>query len=270
MLAVFSDLHAGSMLAPCPPRVRLDDGGNYEPSAAQRWLWSNWLTFWARVAAVRATLPSSQLIVLSNGDAVEGNHHQTTQILSGNLEAQGYVLQEALSIPKQLGVNKWFVVRGTEAHVGPAGSHEESLARTLGAVPDPDTHTWSSWHHRLEIHGVRIDAQHHGRVGGRPWTQGAIAALAFEIFSQHAEKELPFPHIAIRSHRHYHADSFGIHKTRVIATAAWQLKTAHAHKVVAESIADVGGHIIVIHPNGTYTVEDVLFLPDQPTPTVIS
>lgn len=268
VLAVFSDLHAGSMLAPCPPTVRLDDGGNYVPSRAQRWLWSNWESFWARVARVQTDV-RGRLMVLSNGDAVEGDHHKTTQILSGNLEAQTYVLHEALAIPKALSPEKWFVVRGTEVHVGPSGSAEEAMGRSLGATPDPDTHTWSAWRHRLTIHGVRIDAQHHGRVGGRPWTKNAICALAFQIWSEHALRGEEFPHIALRSHCHTHADSENMYPTRAIGTPPWQLKTGHAHKVVAEAMMQVGGIIIVIYPDGKYTVENVFFQPDLPRATVI-
>ena len=45
ILRVTSDLHAGSTVALCPPKVQLDDGGKYEASKAQLWLWECWLDF---------------------------------------------------------------------------------------------------------------------------------------------------------------------------------------------------------------------------------
>lgn len=265
VLGIFSDLHAGSMLAPCPPIVRLDEGGNYTPSKAQRWLWQLWGDYWQRVEAERKE-QKADLYVISNGDAVEGNHHQTTQILSGNLEAQSYVLEEAFKYPLALKPERIFVVRGTEAHVGPAASHEEALGRRLGAEREPETHTWSWWELPLDIHGVRIDCRHHGRVGGRPWTRGSgIGALAFQIWTEHVENEFPAPHLAIRSHRHQYADSFDLYRTRAIVTPAWQLLTSHAHKVVTESIADIGGLIVTVFPDSTYKVQVVRHRP-APTP----
>lgn len=89
-------------------------------------------------------------------------------------------------------------------------------------------------------------------------------ALALEIFYEHAKRGLPHPHLAIRSHRHTYADSYDAHPTRLIQLPAWQVKTAHAHKVVPESIADIGGIIVTIYPNGKYEVEPKLYCPELP------
>ena len=48
IVAIISDLHAGSTVGLCPPRFTLDDGGDYVSSPAQRWLWRNWNHFWAK------------------------------------------------------------------------------------------------------------------------------------------------------------------------------------------------------------------------------
>lgn len=264
VLGIVSDVHAGSQLAPCPPTVRLDEGGNYTASKAQRWLWDNWKDYWKKVEAVRKK-QGADLYVVSNGDATEGDHHKTTQILSGNLEAQTYVLHEAFAIPKSLTPDAIFIVRGTEAHVGPSAQSEEALGRSLKAEREPETHTWSWWHLRMAVHGTRLDFQHHGRVGTRPWTRASgIGALAFQVWAEHTENDLEPPHLAIRSHRHQYADSYDLYKTRAIGTPAWQLKTAHGHKVAAESITPVGGVILTIQSTGRYEVTPVLYQPSLP------
>lgn len=267
VLAVVSDIHCGSTVAVVPPEgVKLDDGGAYKPSKANLWLWQCWTDYWARVAEIRKA-HKAELYIVYNGDLYEGDHHGTSQIISKNPEAQLYVAQRVFGVPKALHPARQFVVRGTEAHVGSSGSSEEGLARWMGGERDPESHLWSWWRLRLLVHGLLIDCQHHGRAGQRPWTEAnALALLANDIFLQHARKSVRHPDLAFRSHFHKHGDSYKAAPTRAIQTPAFQLKTAHAHKVVAESIADVGGIVAVIHPTGTYEIHDVLFTPELPRP----
>ena len=262
IFAVTSDHHCGSVVGLCPPEgVRITDDNEYRPGKAQQWIFSKWESFWGDVADRRRHL-NAELYAGYNGDAVEGDHHGTWEIISKAPEPQAYITERVFGVP--VNVDKVFVVRGTEAHVGPGASSEEQLAKRLKAQRAGKA--WSHYRLRLDIYGVRIDMQHHGRTGGRPWTKtSAPGALALEIFYEHAKRGIPHPHLAIRSHRHTYADSYDAHPTRVIQTPAWQLKTAHAHKVVPESIADIGGIIITIYPDGKHEVESKLYCPDLPS-----
>lgn len=207
---------------------------------------------------------SAKLICVYNGDIYDGQHHGTTQTVSGNPEVQSYIADELFRIPRALSPRQ-FVIRGTEAHAGASGSNEEGFAKGIQAEGDPATGTWSWWHLRLAVHGVRLDFQHHGRMGQRPWTESNVVnLLAAQIFYEHARRAMPHPHLAIRSHYHRCGDSGEAHPVRVIQTPAWQLKTAYAHRVAAESIADVGGLIITIQPNGSYFVKKTLFQVEPP------
>ena len=265
LIACTSDHHCGSTLGLVPDEgVRLDDGGTYQPSKAQLWTWYCWTDYWQRIDKLRRQ-EKADLWVLYNGDMFEGDHHATTQIVSRNPEAQDYIAGRVFGVPKALHPAKTFVVRGTEVHVGTAGSAEEGRARSLNAVRDPETSNWSFWRLRLEVHGVLIDAQHHGRVGTRPWTRAsAVGTLAYQIWSEHAERKLRWPDLAIRSHRHQYGDSGNTAKTRLIQTPAWQLKTAYAHKVVPESIADIGGVAVILRADSTSEVRPILYEPSLP------
>lgn len=269
VLAIVSDLHAGSTVSLCPPTIPLDDGGAYDSTKAQRWLWERWLTYWKRVAAVRKEHGAS-LIAVVNGDLTDGGlHHGTTQLISPNPTSQAAVVDAALHAPKSLAPDQWLFVRGTDVHVGPSACFEERVALGLKkdgqpVIMDTDTGTASHWHAKLEIDGVRLDFAHHGRVGSRPWTKPNVTAnLAAEIFYNHAANGLPHPHLAFRSHMHQFVDTGGIHPVRVIQTPAWQLATAFIHRIAPGSIADVGGIIVVID-KGRFTVEPVIFHPDPP------
>lgn len=260
-----SDLHCGSTVGLCPPEgARLDDDGAYKPSHAQRWMWTCWEDFWQLVGQIRKQA-KAKLFTVYNGDLTEGDHHHTSQIISRNPEPQAYVAARVFGVPKSQRPDRVFVVRGTETHVGPAGASEEAFARIIKAERNPETKTWSWWHLRLEIHGRLFDFQHHGRMGQRPWTrQNIVSLLAAQIFYEYAARGLRHPDVAFRSHFHTHQDSGSAHPVRVIQTPAWQLKTAHAHKVVAENLADIGGIIVTILPDGSYDVLTKLFRVEPP------
>ena len=261
VIAWTSDQHCGSTVGLCPPKVRLPEGGNYEESKPQAWMWERWIDFWGKVERIRRR-EKAILYCGYNGDLYEGDHHGTKQIVSRDSHVQSYIADTVFNVPRKLKPKYQFVVRGTECHVGSA---EEDRAAWMKAQKDPVTGNWSHWHLRQEINGVRFDVKHHGRIGTRPWTRSnPVSMLAFNIWAEHAERELPYPHVAIRSHFHTSADSGDAYKTRVIQLPAWQLKTAHAHKVVAENIADIGGVIIIVPPDGEYEIKRVLYPVELP------
>lgn len=262
LLAITSDQHSNSTIGLCPPQgTRLDDGGTYQPSVPQRWLWDNWLDFHARVAELRRAL-KARLVYVVNGDAFDGDHHETTQIITRDEDSQAYIATEVFGVVRDLKPDQMHVVRGTRVHVG---SKEEGLGKFLGAVRDPVTKNWSAYHVRLNLNGLRVDCQHHTSVGGLPWTMpGGVARLAFRTRVEYLDRGLTPPDLIIRSHKHVHCDSYDAHKTRAIVTPAWQLKTEFGHRVAPDSIADVGGLIVVIQPDGRYEVRKYLYTPALP------
>lgn len=268
VIAVVSDLHCGSTVALCPPSIRLDDGGEYVASKAQLWVWRNWLDFWQKVDTQR-TSKRADLYIVVNGDATEGSHHHTTQILSGNPTAQAAVVDACLRVPLALKPDRIWFIRGTEAHVGPSGAYEERIANGLKKDGYPvvvSEGTASHWHAKLDVQGVRFDFAHHGRVGTRPWTKPNVTAnLAAEIFMDHARHGIPHPHLAVRSHMHQLVDTYDMHPVRVIQTPAWQLATSFIHRIAPGKLADVGG-IIATVDDGQLSVEKLIYHPD-PTPT---
>ncbi len=267
IVAITSDIHAGSTLGACPADgVRLDDGGMFMPSKPQVWLHECMQDYWATVAKARKELKAG-LTVVYNGDLFDGPaHHGTPQCISSHPEPQMYLATTLFGIAKALVPDKTYIVRGTEAHVGPAGATEEAFAAMIGAEKNHDAHRYSWWHLRLNVNGTRFDFQHHPSTKGTvPWTAAAgVAREAFRVWTEHKEKDLDHPHIVIRSHTHVHRDSFDAHRSRAIITPAFQLKTSFGHKVASASIADIGGIYIICYPDGTYDVRKKLYLPALP------
>lgn len=271
LIRVVSDLHCGSTVALCPPKVTLDDGGEYHASKAQRWLWERWQDFYAQGEQIRRRL-DAHCIDLINGDATEGDHHKTTQILSGNPTAQAAVVNEVMKVPLATKPDGIVVIRGTEAHVGPSAAFEERIASGLRkdgwpVMMDEMTGNASHWHWTFEHQGVRFDFAHHGKFGGRPSTKmNVINALAFDIFTQAALDGRPYPHLAVRSHMHQWADTGSAYPTRLIQMPAWQLKTAFVHRInTIGKLSDIGGLYLTV-VDGKLNVIENIYRPD-PNPT---
>jgi hypothetical protein len=266
VIAVAGDLHAGSTVALCPPEVPLDDGGFYHPSKAQSWLWQCWLAYWQEVE--REAAEADRFYQIFNGDMLDGDHHNTSQIISRNPADWSYLLGEALAVPLALRPDKLFVVRGTEVHNGKSNSGEEGLAKRwrldgLPIVGDPETGTASWWHLRAEIDGVRLDVAHHGRTGHREHTRTNAANLhAHDILLAHVKQGDTPPDLCLRAHYHRFNDSYDACPVRVITNGAWQLKTGFVHRIAADTLADIGGMIITIE-DGAYSVRKIHHKPER-------
>lgn len=275
VLAVVSDVHCGSTVGLCVPEpVELDEGATYDPSPAQLWLHAGWRAFWARVAQVKKDADSFG--ILTNGDLVDGDHHGTVQIVSRDLNVQSWILRKCFDPVLELAPDYMIVVRGTEAHVGKNASAEETFARHVAkqgikVIRNKDTKTYSHWHFKGMLGDKLIDAAHHGRIGGRPWTRASgVTNLASQIVLEHAERGDPIPDLAIRSHYHTYVDTGDISRTRVVQTPAWQLHTAFAHKVVPECLSDIGGIIVTIEDGQPLTVEKFLHRPKKAPTTRVA
>jgi hypothetical protein len=262
------DQHVGSTLGLCPDEgVRLDEGGRYLPNKAQLWLWDKWVTYWDRVAET-VRLHNALLYCLFNGDArdtVGPGHHGNVQLISANQEVQEYVTHRVFGVPRALKPARNYVMRGTEVHVGPSGSSEESLARWLGAMRDPETESWSSWYRRISIYGRVIDATHHTTMGNTPWTeQNAANSLAAKVAMEYTKRRETPPDLVIRSHVHRTADSHDALPTRAIILPCWQLSTSYGYRVNANRLPDVGGAITIIAPDGEMESKVHKYMPDPP------
>lgn len=270
LLVGVGDLHCGSTVGLHPLEdTPMDDGGAYSPSKVQRWNYDNWLDFWG---TVRDRAGKRPIRVLANGDLVEGHHHGTVQVVSQHPGIQGDILRAVWQpVLDMVRIKTFVVVRGTASHVGQGSPTEESFARWLKqqkipVLADEDTNTLSWRHFKGDLAGVRIDATHHGRTGGRPWTApGGVTNLAVEILTEYAQREEPAPHLAIRSHKHKHYDTGTMTKVRVLALPAWQLGTDWVKQAVPESLADLGGSIITCHRGQIVSVDTKLYNPTEPT-----
>ena len=267
VLAVTADHHAGSSLGPVPPEgVHLDDGGSYMPSRINLWLWQCWQDFWNEADKIRDQY-DADLYHIINGDVFEGQHHRSTQMLSGNPQAESIVAMRMMERPQDLGVGRFFVIRGTGAHAGESSSNEEGFAKALGAMPCEDTGNFSWWELPFNKFGHRLFFKHHPPSRGllphtEPYGVIRCAKITWDAF--HLDGEEP-PHIAVFSHIHRFGDSGTAYPTRALITGSWQFETSYVHARIPLARADIGGYAIILQPGTAPIVHQIQFRPKRTT-----
>lgn len=233
-LVVISDTHCGCSLGLRPKEpFMLDDGDWSSPSKNQEVMWGYWECFWEEW--VPMVIRGEPFAVLVNGDSIEGVHHSVKTLITPNFTYQKRLAELVLAPVVEACEGRFFMTRGTEAHVGKSGEDEEALAKSLGAVPDEDGHyaRWDAWLGLGRTVGNRakylIHAMHHIGVSGSAIYEMTEVKKEFEFACAEAGKwRLPAPDVVVRSHRHRYsmlatptANVWGISTV----TPGWQLRT---------------------------------------------
>lgn len=256
-LVVVSDLHCGCRLGlhPFTPS-HLDDGGTYTPSRLQRVVFDWWCEFWCEW--VPRACHNEPYAVLVNGDTLDGVHHRSTSQISHNLEDQAEIAYNLLAPIAEACEGRFYMVRGTEAHVGSSGVEEERLAKRLGAVRDEDRRCarWEAW---IELGNGLIHATHHiGTTGSQAYESTAVMKELAEAYAEAGRWRNRPPDVVVRSHRHRHIEirvptslGYGI----AFTTPAWQLKTPYTFRIpgARQSMPQIGGSVIRQGDTDLYT-----------------
>lgn len=247
-VVVVSDTHCGCGLAICPPDgVMLDDGGTYLPSKFQKQIHSWWDEFWGE--HVPEATHGEPYVVLHNGDAVDGVHHNSVTQITNNLQVQANIAYDLMKPIVELCEGRYFHIRGTEAHVGKSAQNEEGLAQRLGAIPnDEGQHArYDLW---METGGGLIHALHHiSTTGSQAYESTAVHKELVESFTEAGRWGRRPPDMIVRSHRHRCIETnIPTHngKARAFVSPCWQLKTPFVWKIPGGRLStpQIGGAVI--------------------------
>ncbi len=268
-LVCISDTHSGCGLSLCPKKVQLDDGGYYERSDLQKKIGKLWDIFWNEV--VPEYTHNEPFIVVHNGDAVDGVHHQSTYQISQNLTDQAEIAYQLLKPIVDKCEGRYYHIRGTEAHVGKSGQAEEALARRLGAIRNSEGQS-ARYDLNLLLGNGLINFLHHiGTTGSQAYESTAVHKELTESYIEAARWGRRPPDIIVRSHRHRYIETSiptvnG--KARAVVTPAWQGKTPFAWKIPGARLTTphFGGIVIKWAPSGLFIREKVWTV--EPSPTV--
>lgn len=251
-LVVVSDLHVGCGMALMPKDGVTDDTGVlHRQSRLQGKLWEWWNEFW--VWASRET--GAEFDVAVNGDLIDGMHHENVTHWTANIEVQREACAAVLR-PIRSVARRFYIIRGTETHVGKSGQHEETIAKTLDAQKSADG-TYSHWelYYRLGKHLVHL-AHHIGTTSSPFAESGALNREMVHGYVEAGRHGDEPPAVYVRSHRHTcgvfgHPSQHGMSWS--VTTPAWQLKTPYAYRSgFRQQRPQIGGIIVMAGDNSPY------------------
>jgi hypothetical protein len=220
LAVIISDTHFGGFTAVSPPEVQTHDGNIVRSNGAQAWMYSLWLQDFK---AVKERAKGRRVIVIHDGDIIEGEHHDALAHLPDVQD------QEALAVsmltPWRNLADKFYLIKGTEAHAGNQHMSERRIARELAA-------TALDFHLRLDV-GVLCDFAHH--------STGTPRTIGLQVLEDCARDNLPVPRYVFRGHRHNIVDSGDTWpQMRVLTLPSWQLRTSYGWKIAPNKRADIG------------------------------
>jgi len=236
LLVIVSDLHCGSTVALCPPDYVMNDDGTWGQNAIQRWIWEHWLRFGRWVDDYTAGRP---FVLLVNGDAIEGVHHGTKEVVHADPGVHVGMAVDCLR-PLARRASRTYIVRGTGAHVG--HSSENAIGRSIGAVEVGGV--WARQHWLFRVGDSVVSAKHHIGTSVRRSLRGTqLSANLEEERAECAAAGWPMPDVLVRSHRHCYGH-YQTEDAQIIVTPAWQALTEYGWKVVPNAIPSIGGVIV--------------------------
>lgn len=261
LFAFVADQHCGSTVGLMPLTWEKLDGNTVAQNAAQQVVWEQWLEQWETLNGLRKK--RDRLIVVNVGDAVEGVHHGTTQLITTRLDEQERIhiacMEKALELVHfDRSTDELWYIAGTAAHVGPGASAEENIVRTLLGIPAGEGVRQVHYHLRRRVNGVLVDVAHQGpTIGSRVWLRGnQLQAYLRDYYFECLENGQAIPRYVIRAHRHqfvpatwYRCDG-GVAIDGYVLPAN-TLKGEFASAIVPKALAHVGMVIVGVEPDGS-------------------
>ena len=245
ILTLASDLHVNSTLGLLPERMMLDDGGEYVAlRKAQGWVRERWLELLATAKELRRPGDWAGGVIVGDGP---DRNPKSTQLVTLNESDIINAFAEVAGEMHAVCPDGFWIVRGTEAHVGNSGWMEEVVARMVNATRYPtNSPNASCWKLRLELGGVRIHLTHHGPLGRLPNTKlNPLGNVAAKEIDEALRDGIWPPNVLVQAHNHTYADTFDNYVVRIIALPSFQLQTSFVHRIGATK-QDIGGVVLVI------------------------
>jgi len=256
LIVNLSDMHSGGTTALFPKRFWQFTHTNHTPTSDQKRMFDHFSYCAKEVLKARK---DKRLIVVHDGDAIDGDHHSSLQIVTRmkneqieiHIELMDYFLQTT-KFDKR--TDDLYYVSGTEVHTGDT---EDSIGDDLGAVR---TEGGLSAFDELElmVNGKMIWFVHHGPTAGKGANMGNTMRnwLKNNFFERVLEGERP-PDYIITGHTHqpYWNDYIGRHKGKYfkvqgLICPSWQMKTRYGYKAAPMQKAKIGLQYFTVTKDG--------------------
>ncbi len=258
LLVVLSDMHSGSSTALFPNRFWQDEHQNHQPNDKQKEIYK---VFERCMQYTSEKRKGKRLIVIHNGDSVEGVHHNSLQICVHNKASQAEIHEELMDLflrnakfDKRQG-DRLFYVRGTETHVEDI---ETEIAKDLSAEKTPDGNRVFD-HLELEVNGRLLWLVHHGKKRGAGANEGnALRNWLRDIYFDCTKLGKRPPDLVASGHTHTPTWNVFIarnkaasyHMIHGVVCPSWQAKTRFGYKVAPVDVNEIGAIFLEIKADG--------------------
>lgn len=245
---------------------------HYYPSSKQVQIFNH---LDASINYLNKTRGNKKLIIVNDGDAIEGVHHNTPQLATANIGEQKDVHIELMKyIMERLGYRRGDLlayVSGTNSHVG---DEENGIATQLGAMQYEDGF-YSTSFLRLNVNGVLSWVFHTGvGTGKHPNIGNPMVNFLRKTYYETLSDNAPCPRVIVSGHVHnpYHAvyntpNNFDMH---YIILPSMQSKTGYAREKMPTEKNKIGLQFVDISADGVLNIHPALLAvtPDSATVTV--
>ena len=237
LVVVLSDMHSGGTTALFQNEIQYFKHGNHTPTAEQVAMFEHFEKCARLVSVLRK---GKRLIIVHDGDAIDGVHHKSPQsvttIKNEQIKIHVDLMKHFLKLAKFKESDKLYYIVGTETHTD---DNEDECARMMGAGRAYDELN-------LPVNGIDIWFAHKGPSAGKGANQGnSLYNFIRDLWIDSDEN--PPPDVAIFGHVHtprYRVFSRvvkgKIKKLEGWIVPSWQMKTRFAYGVAAMQTNSIG------------------------------
>lgn len=251
---VLSDLHCGSSVGLAYPESRQEEGNivSFGSNYHQQWLWECWQS---ALSSAKSRLKGANVALIINGDATDGSHHRTVELIAASIEEHTEIALQCLTPWANL-ARKIFVTKGTECHTQ---GMENKLAHDLDAEEGRAKNKWL-----IDIQGTLLDVAHHMMTASRVYLEATQLSVAMNNARlNYMRTGQRMPNLFLRAHRHC-GGTYSDGDSMIGVTGGWQFLSRYGHKVVGDAIPRPSA-ILLDWRNGSNlpSVEQLAFNPPQ-------
>ena len=273
-VVAISDLHIGSTVGLCPPRVTVVDRGTYLPNPFQRAVYRYWCNFWGKYVP-QTVQGAEKVILVINGDVIDNIHHQTVNLLSNSIqvqEAAAIKIIEKICDLCPVKIDEIYFVAGTEAHSGLAAESERRIADKVGGLPDASGELlpFQRW---MDVNGTTFHFAHSiSTTSSAAYESSAPMRELVASMVEATQWGRPMPDVLVRSHRHRFIEvpiPTVKGRIRVVVTPGWQLRTPFVERIDRMRMPHIGGVVFLVEKDKQCQVKEKMYPLPEPKPTKI-
>jgi len=246
LIVPLADMQSGGTTALFPNDNKKFKHGWYVPNDDQLEMFEH---FEKCAKIIKKARKGKKLIIVGMGEAIDGVHHNTPQLVTTLVDEQIDIHVELVEHFKNLvgfdgRKDKTYYISSTESHTA---DHEETCAKKVKAQENPKgLYVYDEL--KKNVNGAWLWFSHHGPSAGKGPNKGnSQRNFLRDIYVECTNNELVPPDMVVTAHRHtpfyniyIQEKKAGWHLLHGLICPSWQQKTRYAYKVASLQLNKVG------------------------------